>query len=195
MTSHEDPLARAYSYAIADLFVRPRLPGERLRSPRRRRRPPRAANWLPLADGDELVMVREYRHDPDTQRTSRLSVERMGSPGARSVPSDERAARAPKWSLDGVLGTMEITDLMRSSAFNAFPAADAEVRRPKYGNALYPTKDNVYEGLIATHASNARLNPGRKRARRNQRASCRRAHTRRPTGPGQRAQADAQHRC
>jgi len=84
MTSHEDPLARAYSYAIADLFVRPRLPGERLRSPRRRRRPPRAANWLPLADGDELVMVREYRHDPDAQRTSRLSLERIGSPRARS---------------------------------------------------------------------------------------------------------------
>jgi len=122
-----------------------------------RTRPPGATNWLPLTDGDELVMVREYRHDPDTQRTSRLSLERIGSPRARSVPYDERVARAAKWSLDGVLGTMEITDLMRSSAFNAFPAADAEVRRPRYGNALYPTKDNVYEGLYVSLAADQAL--------------------------------------
>lgn len=116
-------------------------------------RPVEAENWLQLAPEDELLIVRQYRHR-GTDRPGQLNIERLGPFTGQQPPFNQRLTRAAMWSRAGVLGTMEITDLMRASAVNRFPPPGAAVRAPRYGNALYPTKDNVYDGCLL------RLNEG-----------------------------------
>ena len=100
--------------------------------------------WLPLIEGDYLVMIRVYRQDvfgPDPDLTIEVVDGELPSTSVR-----ERSAAAVAFFNEGVRSTMSVTDVLRSAGANLYPPADAPVRRPKYMGALFPTRDNVYDG-------------------------------------------------
>jgi hypothetical protein len=47
---------------------------------------------------------------------------------------------------DYILGAIDVCSILANNALNEYASKDAQVRTPKYGGALYPTRDNKYEG-------------------------------------------------
>ena len=104
-----------------------------------------ARPWVPLVEGDYLVMVRVYRREvfgPPPQLRIEQTV-----PGSGAAPTvDQRAATATAFFREAVLSTISVAEVLRAGGANAYPAPDAPVHRPEYTGALFPTLDNVYDG-------------------------------------------------
>jgi len=109
-------------------------------------RPAEAKNFLQLSQGDHTFLVRQYFDKRDGNIPADLAIRRVDS---SSIPGPDyltRIRRATTLLTDYVLGTMDVVALLRENAMNRYPSKSAQVREPKYGGALYPTKDNRYEG-------------------------------------------------
>jgi hypothetical protein len=116
-----------------------------------RERPSDAVNWVPLVDGDYVLMTREYRYDPVQQRPAQISIERIDSAPSEPPPLVDRVAKAARYFEAVVLSTIEIASLL---SVNQFSPPDAEIRTPKYGDSLFPTKATHYDGFFV------KLEPG-----------------------------------
>jgi len=109
-------------------------------------RPAGAKNFLQLSQGDHTFLVRQYFEKREGNIPADLSIARVDS---SSVPGPDyltRIRRANTLLTDYVLGTIDVVALLRENAMNHYPSKNAQVRQPKYGGALYPTKDNRYDG-------------------------------------------------
>jgi hypothetical protein len=109
-------------------------------------RPDGTANWLPLQDGDYIAMVRVYSYAPWTRWD--VSIERIDDSPAEPLPAEERLAKATSYFEAEVLSSIELTELIQAGGTNAYGPPDATYRQPKYGDALFPTLDNTYEGFF-----------------------------------------------
>ena len=114
-----------------------------------RERPEKAANWLPLADQDFLVMTREYRVDPRVQEPMQVQIECLVSDGTPPPSLAERVEKAASYFKSIVFSTMEILDLLRRGV-NQFAPPDSEIRAPQYGDSLFPTQDTYYDGFVVS---------------------------------------------
>lgn len=114
-------------------------------------RPSSAVNWLPLGDDDYVLMTREYRYDPATQKPVRIAIERTDPAPAHPPPLAARIDKTASYFEAMLLSTIEIASLLK---VNAFSPPDAEVRRPKYGDSLFPNRDTHYDGFFV------KLGPG-----------------------------------
>lgn len=114
-------------------------------------RPANAKNWMPLYDDDFLLMTREYRYNPKLQTPVQISIERIDLKPSETPPLVERILKTAEYFKAIVFSTIEIASLLN---VNQFSPADAEVRMPKYGDSLFPTKDTFYDGFFV------RLQPG-----------------------------------
>jgi hypothetical protein len=114
-------------------------------------RPAGAANWLPLGEDDYIAMVRVYAYDPWTRWD--VSIERVDDAPAEPLPVEERLAKAASYFEAEVLSSMELTGLIKAGGTNAYGPPDATYRQPKYGDALFPTLDNTYEGFFVDLAA------------------------------------------
>jgi len=101
---------------------------------------------LPMAEGDYLVMVRLYHHQPELT-TPAFTIERIDAEPMEAIPAAQRAATAEAFFREEVLSTMAVTEVLRAAGVNAYPPADAPVHQPRYTGALFPTLDNVYDGF------------------------------------------------
>jgi len=103
--------------------------------------------WLPLMADDYLVMLRLYRLHPTVEEPE-VRIDRIDD--ATSVPLSvtERADRAEAFFRDEIASAVSVTEVLRESGVNAYPPADAEVHKPRYTGALFPTLDNVYDGFF-----------------------------------------------
>ena len=114
-------------------------------------RPADVQNWVPLAEGDHCFLIRQYFRNRNDIQPAQLKIERTDRNIAeRQVPQTtllERLVNARKMLVDYIAGTIEINDILRQNAFNAYPKPGAEVLKPKYGGSMYPTKDNTYQGF------------------------------------------------
>jgi hypothetical protein len=110
--------------------------------------PGKGRPWLPLADGDYLIMVRLYHQAPELA-TPPFAIERTDREPMPVRSAAERAATAGAFFRDEVLSTMAVTDALRAAGVNAYPPPEAPVHRPRYTGALFPTLDNVYDGFFA----------------------------------------------
>jgi hypothetical protein len=118
-------------------------------------RPAGAANWLPLEPEDYVAMVRVYSYDPWTRWD--VSIERIDDSPAEPLPAEERLAKAASYFQAEVLSSMELTGLIKAGGTNAYGPPDATYRQPKYGDALFPTLDNTYEGFFVDLAPDEAL--------------------------------------
>jgi hypothetical protein len=109
-------------------------------------RPEGAADWLPLADEDYVAMVRVYSYEPWTRWD--VSIERVDDAPAEPLPAAERLRKAASYFEAEVLSSVELTGLIKAGGTNAYGPPDAAYRQPKYGDALFPTLDNTYEGFF-----------------------------------------------
>jgi hypothetical protein len=109
-------------------------------------RPTDGGAWVPLVEGDYLVMVRLYHRAPELD-TPPFSIERVDSAPMTPLPTAERAAAAEAYFREEILSTISVTETLRAAGANAYPAPDAPVHRPRYTGALFPTLDNVYDGF------------------------------------------------
>jgi hypothetical protein len=109
-------------------------------------RPDGARNWLPLQDDDYVAMVRVYSYEPWTRWD--VSIERMDEAPAEPLPAAERLRKAASYFEAEVLSSIELTELIKAGSTNAYGPPDAAYRQPKYGDALFPTLDNTYEGFF-----------------------------------------------
>lgn len=109
--------------------------------------PADGARWLPLVEGDYLIMVRLYHQAPELAAPS-VTIERVGPEPMQARTTAERAATAAAFFRDQVLSTMAVTDVLRTAGVNAYPPPGAPVHRPRYTGALFPTLDNVYDGFF-----------------------------------------------
>lgn len=114
-------------------------------------RPAGIANWIPLYEEDFLLMTREYRFDPLAQKPVQISIERIDSATGAPPALDQRLQKTAEYFKAIVFSTMEIASLLN---LNQYAPPDAEVRRPKYGDSLFPTKDTFYDGCFV------KLKPG-----------------------------------
>lgn len=114
-------------------------------------KPEGVTNWLPLADDDYVLMTREYRYDPAQQTPVTVHIERSDALSGAPLPLAGRVEKAARYFEAMILSTMEIASML---AVNDFSPPDAEVRTPKYGDTLFPTKDTSYDGFFV------RLRPG-----------------------------------
>ncbi len=114
-------------------------------------RPANEANWFPLAKDDYVLMTREYRYDPVQQRPVVVQIERIDHEPAEPVALETRVRKAASFLVSSVLSTIEIAQML---SVNEFSPPTAEVRTPKYGDSLFPTKDTFYDGFFV------RLEPG-----------------------------------
>lgn len=114
-------------------------------------RPADGKNWIPLHDEDFLLMTREYRYDPRLQMPVQISIERIDQTSSAPPPLFDRFLKTAEYFKAIVFSTLEIASLL---SVNQFSPADAEVRMPKYGDSLFPTKDTFYDGFIV------KLQPG-----------------------------------
>ena len=110
-------------------------------------RPAGAANWLPLADDDYILMTREYRYDPVEQTPVSIAIERNDDAPSAAIPLVQRVEKAAAYFKSIVYSTIEIAALLPT---NAFAPPDAEVRTPKYGDSLFPTKATFYDGFFVS---------------------------------------------
>ena len=110
------------------------------------KRPDNAKNWIPLVNGDHAFLVRQYFRERDKIVPAKMKIERVDSSNAAGKPYLQRLEKVNEMLYDYILGTVDVCALLKENALNAYPSKDAQVRAPKYGGALYPTKDNRYEG-------------------------------------------------
>lgn len=102
--------------------------------------------WLPLAADDYLVMVRLYhRFVPGAPPPIDISC-LDADPGVR-MPWSVRAEKAREFFDEAVLSTIAVTEALRSAGVNSYPPPGAAVKAPRYTGALFPTRDNVYDGF------------------------------------------------
>lgn len=109
-------------------------------------RPKGARNFLQISDSDHALIVRQYFNKRVGNIPAKFAIKRADNNGSKGTTYLERLHQTDSMMTDFILGTIEVTTLLRESAFNRYPDKNAEVRKPKYGGALYPTKDNHYEG-------------------------------------------------
>jgi hypothetical protein len=117
--------------------------------------PSPSSNWLALGEHDRTVIVRHYYRDRHTPCPA-ISI-RCITEGPNDFEVNLSLDRAALFIDQVVRATMEITDLMATEAMNAYPPADAEVKIPHYGGALYPTRDISYTGCFVELGENERL--------------------------------------
>ena len=75
-----------------------------------------------------------------------MKIERIDNNPAKGKSYLERLANANEMLDDFILGTIDVSSLLQENALNQYANKNAQVRAPKYGGALYPTRDNRYEG-------------------------------------------------
>jgi hypothetical protein len=109
-------------------------------------RPDGAADWLPLHEDDYVAMVRVYSYVPWTRWD--VTIERVDDAPAEPLPVDERLGKAARYFEAEVRSSIELTGLIRAGGTNTYGPPDARYRQPKYGDALFPTLDNAYEGFF-----------------------------------------------
>jgi len=109
-------------------------------------RPDGGADWLPLQEDDYIAMVRVYSYEPWTRWD--VSIERVDDAPAEPLPVEERLEKAAAYFQAEVLSSIELTGLIRAGGTNGYGPPDATYRQPKYGDALFPTLDNTYEGFF-----------------------------------------------
>jgi hypothetical protein len=109
-------------------------------------RPTGGRPWLPLGGDDYLAMMRLYSYGgpPD----ARIDIECIGGGSADAPDIGACLAKVASYFKAEVLSTIQLTELMRAGGVNAFAPPDAPVRRPEYGDSLFPTLDNAYEGFF-----------------------------------------------
>ena len=109
-------------------------------------KPDGAENWMPLREGDHAFLVRQYFDERTGNIPAKLNIEPTGDNGKKGSSYFTRLEIADAMLTDYIMGTIDIASLLRETAMNKYADKNAEVRMPKYGGALYPTKDNKYEG-------------------------------------------------
>ncbi len=109
-------------------------------------RPAEAKNWVQISDGDHALIVRQYFDKRENNIPANLKIERTDTNPDKGFSYLERIQKLNPMLTEMIMGVIEVNNLLRESAFNQYSAKDADVRAPKYGGALYPTKDNRYEG-------------------------------------------------
>jgi hypothetical protein len=109
-------------------------------------RPGNVLNWIPLTRGDHAFLIRQYFGDRNSIIPAQFELKRIDKNDNPGIHYLERMKMAEKMLYDYILGAIDINSLLRENAFNTYPSKEAQVRAPKYGGALYPTKDNKYEG-------------------------------------------------
>ena len=102
--------------------------------------------WLPLSDGDYLIMVRLYHRSPPRVQPV-LSVVCLDSQPGAGPSGPQRAEAAEEFFRDAVLSTISVTEVLRDAGVNGYPPPEAPVHQPRYTGALFPTLDNVYDGF------------------------------------------------
>lgn len=102
--------------------------------------------WVPLADGDYLLMVRLYYTAPPTGSPA-FGLQRVGGSEIAPLSTAERMEAAVAFFREEVLSSMAVTEALRAAGVNGYPPPDAPVHRPKYTGALFPTLDNAYDGF------------------------------------------------
>jgi hypothetical protein len=107
---------------------------------------PHGGPWLPLVDGDYLVMLRLYHRSPP-ETPPELSITCL-NPAGRGPSGSQRAQAAEEFFRDALLSTTSVTEVLRDAGVNGYPPPDAQVRQPRYTGALFPTLDNVYDGFF-----------------------------------------------
>jgi hypothetical protein len=110
-------------------------------------RPSYAKNWIKLTEGDHAVLLRQYFQGKKNIQAGQFRIVRVDSSRAQVITYEERLKKAEQMITEYIKGTLEVCDLLKSNAFNNYAKPGAEVRMPKYGGALYPTKDNTYDGF------------------------------------------------
>lgn len=111
-----------------------------------RERPSGGKNWIPLQEGDHAFLVRQYFGKRTGNIPAELKIETTGDSRKKGSSYLTRLEIADAMLTDYIMGTIDIASLLRETAMNEYAGKKAEVRSPKYGGALYPTKDNRYEG-------------------------------------------------
>lgn len=102
--------------------------------------------WLPLVADDYLVMLRLY-HRTVPVAPPPLSITCLNAPAGAGVTGSVRADAAEAFFREAVLSTMSVTEALRDAGVNSYPPPGAEVKTPRYTGALFPTRDNVYDGF------------------------------------------------
>jgi hypothetical protein len=102
--------------------------------------------WLPLVADDYLVMVRLYHRfvpkDPPP-----ITISCLDAPPGAGAPWSVRADAAERFFNEAVLSTVSVTEALRSAGVNSYPPPGATVKAPRYTGALFPTRDNTYDGF------------------------------------------------
>ena len=110
-------------------------------------RPAAGEPWLPLAGGDYVLMVRLYHYVPPTSSPD-FSIERVDSRDLPPLAAEERARTAADYFREEVLSTTSVTNTLRDAGVNRYTDPNAPVHQPKYTGALFPTRDNAYDGFF-----------------------------------------------
>jgi len=109
-------------------------------------KPANAVNWVKLANRDHAFLVRQYFDERNQIVPAELKIERVDNNSYPGLPYLKRLEKANAMLKDYILGTIDVCSILANNALNQYPSKDAQVRTPKYGGALYPTRDNRYEG-------------------------------------------------
>lgn len=109
-------------------------------------KPESAKNWVHLANGDHAFIVREYFKERNSVIPAELKIERVDNSTAPGLSYQKRLEKANGMLKDYILGTIDVCSILKENALNQYASKDAQVRAPKYGGALYPTRDNKYDG-------------------------------------------------
>ena len=109
-------------------------------------KPESAKNWVHLANGDHAFIVREYFKERNSVIPAELKIERIDNSTAPGLSYQKRLEKANGMLKDYILGTIDVCSILKENALNQSASKDAQVRAPKYGGALYPTRDNKYDG-------------------------------------------------
>lgn len=109
-------------------------------------RPQGAKNWVQMSEADHALLVRQYFDQRQGIIVSNLKIERTDDNPDGGFDYLKRLDILNNMLTEMIMGTIEVNNLLRENAFNKYPDKNAQVRAPKYGGALYPTKDNRYEG-------------------------------------------------
>lgn len=111
-----------------------------------RNRPAEAINFLQISDGDHAAIVRQYFDSRVGNIPATIAIVRVDDNPSTGPTYLQRLTKGIDMINDYIMGTIEVSTLLSEGAYNNYAPKDAVVRQPKYGGALYPTKDNRYEG-------------------------------------------------
>jgi hypothetical protein len=109
-------------------------------------KPDNVVNWVKLANRDHAFLVRQYFDERNQVVPAELKIERVDNNSFPGLSYLKRLEKANAMLNDYILGTIDVCSILANNALNQYPSKDAQVRTPKYGGALYPTRDNRYEG-------------------------------------------------